>query len=502
MTIDEILAIESISEKILYLKKGRKTPLPDAKALEADWNPNQHEIITDKDKYPKIKIVTEKEKTVFDESANKARTEPAKTKEVEPNRIALPIEQDIVNVQTAFTVGTDPKMDCEPDESEQGLFNALKKLLQRNKIRYQNRKIVRSWLAEQECAEYWYLVKDDGFWAKLKRKIANIFGKASPEYRLKSVLWSPFNGDKLYPFFDDSNNLVAFSREYIRKTIDGFDITCFMTITKDKVYQWELDAQWSENIEKTFKHGFNKLPVLYCYRPEAYCEKIKPLRIRLEKLMSSYADCIDYHFFPILMLFGDVQNFSGEFKNRVVELTGQGANAAYLTWDQASDTVKLELDSIIEKIYSMTNTPRISFENLQGIGNAVSGVAFKYVFMGAHMAVENHAEVIGEFLQRRVNFLISALASINPSLSSAAETIDIDVNIEPYMIDSIDNDVATAIKALSGGVWSQEHAIAFAGNADRLSEELEKIKADQEEKMNKEVEQQSKLSQFNRKNEG
>ena len=32
------------------------------------------------------------------------------------------------------------------------------------------------------------------------------------------------------------------------------------------------------------------------------------------------------------MLFGDVQNFSGEFKNRIVELTGQGANARYLTW--------------------------------------------------------------------------------------------------------------------------------------------------------------------------
>ena len=33
------------------------------------------------------------------------------------------------------------------------------------------------------------------------------------------------------------------------------------------------------------------------YRPEAYCEKIKTLRIRLKKLLSNYADCIDYHFF-------------------------------------------------------------------------------------------------------------------------------------------------------------------------------------------------------------
>ena len=326
-TIDEVLRIEDIDQKIAYLKKGRKTELPDAVKLYNDWNPNRHEIITDTEKYPKIKITVEKEKEVYDEKTGKTTTIPKKTKDVEPNRIALPIEQDIVNIQTAFTVGTEPKMNCEPEENEQGLFSALRKVLEKNKIKYQNKRIVRSWLSEQECAEYWYVVKDDGFWAKLKRKIGNLFGASAPEYRLNSVIWSPFRGDNLYPFFDDSNNLVAFSREYKKKDLDDVEITCFMTITADSVYQWEFIDGWKS--VSSFKHGFKKLPVLYCYRPEAYCEKIKTLRVRLEKLMSNYADCIDYHFFPILMLFGDVQNFSGEFKNRVVELTGEGANAQY-----------------------------------------------------------------------------------------------------------------------------------------------------------------------------
>lgn len=272
-----------------------------------------------------------------------------------------------------------------------------------------------------------------------------------------------------------------------------------MTITADSVYQWELTDDWKPI--PSFKHGFKKLPVLYCYRPEAYCEKIKTLRVRLEKLMSNYADCIDYHFFPILMLFGDVQNFSGEFKNRVVELTGEGANAQYLTWNQASDTVKLELDSLIEKIYSMTNTPRISFENLKGSGNALSGVAFDYVFLSTHLNVENLAEVIGEFMQRRVNFLVSALGSINSSLEKASETIDIDVEIEPYRLDNIDDRVSTAVKAVSGNVWSQKHGVLFAGNADRLEEELQQIKEEQEEKQRMEIEKQSKMSQNNPQNE-
>ena len=491
-TLEEILSIPEIERKIYYLKKGRKTELPNAHALYNDWNPNRHEIVIDEEKYPKIKITTKPEERITDPTTGKEYIEPAVKKEVEPNRIALPIEQDIVNIQTAFTVGTEPTLDCQPDQSEESLLSALKQVFKKNKLKYQNKKVVRAWLSEQEVAEYWYVVKDDGFWAKLKRKVAGIFGKSKPEYRLKSAIWSPFRGDQLYPFFNDNGDLVALSREYKKKDLDDVEITCFMTITKDMVYQWELTSNWTD--KGSFAHGFKKLPVIYMYRPEAYCEKIKSLRVRLEKLLSNYADCIDYHFFPILMLFGDVQNFSGEFKNRIVELTGQGANAQYLTWSQTSETVKLELDQLIEKIYSMTGTPRISFENLKGSGNILSGVAFRYAFMGAHMAVENHAEVVGEFIQRRVNFLISALGSINASLEAASETIDVDVQIQPYTIDNLMDNIEIAVKAIQGGVWSQKHGIMFAGNIDNLQDELNQIKEEQAEKQKNDVEKKKQLS--------
>ncbi|WP_106832321.1 phage portal protein [Parabacteroides pacaensis] len=471
-TIEEILANEDIDRKIYYLKKGRKTQLPDRDKLYADWDPNKHEIF-DEEKYPQIEVTIEQEKEVFDEKSGKTTVIPKKTKKVDPNRIALPLEQDIVNIQTAFTVGTEPKMDCSPAESEKGIFEALRQVLKKNKIKYQNRKIVRSWLSEQECAEYWYVTKDDGFWTKLKVKVANLFGKAMPQYKLRSVLWSPFRGDKLYPFFDDSGDMVAFSREYKKKDLDDHEITCFMTVTGDMVYQWELDKGWE--MVTAFKHGFKKLPILYCYRPEAYCEKIKTIRVRLEKLLSSYADCIDYHFFPILKLFGEVEKFTGEFRNRVVQLTGENADAAYLTWNQASDPVKVEFENHFNQAYALTNTPRISFDQLKGSGNALSGVSFRYVFMGAHMAVENSAEEIGAFMQRRVNFLVSALGSINTNFEKASETIDVEVEIVPYMIDNIDDKVTTAVSAVSGGVWSRREGIMFAGNADRIDEELKEI---------------------------
>jgi len=106
--------------------------------------------------------------------------------------------------------------------------------------------------------------------------------------------------------------------------------------------------------------------------------------------------------------------------------------------------------------------------------------------MGAHMSVENHAEVIGDFMQRRVNFLVSALGAINPyEFDKASQTIDTDVDLVPYMIDSKADDVTTAVAAVNGGIWSRREGIMFAGNADRIDEELKEIEEEQATKNNK-----------------
>lgn len=482
MTLEEILALEDIDQKIEYLKKGRKTPMPNSNELWDEWNPDRHPIMINKELFPDREVLIEEKKEGIDTKGNPIEI-PAKYKTEPINRIPLPLEQDIVNIQTAFTVGTEPALNCDPQyDAEENLFSALKHIFRKNKIKYQNKRIVRAWLAETEVAEYWYAVKDDSFWAKIMRKAKKTFGgKVKPSMTLRSVIWSPFRGDKLYPFFENEDYL-ALSREYKKKDINGQEITCFMTVTSTHVYQWEQTDGWHEVKDKTFKHGFEKNPSLYAWRAEPYCRKIKPIRERLEKLLSSFGDCIDYHFFPILMLFGDVGGLLGKTKDRMVKLEGEGANAQYLVWQQAPDVVKYEAETLTNQAYDLTNTPRISFSVLKGFsGNAPSGDAFKFLFMGAHMAVSNHAEVIGEFLQRRVNFLVSALGSINPSeYMEASKTIDIETEIVPYMIDNLSEKVTTAVKASGGPIWSTKEGIMFAGNADRVDEEMKLIKDEQE----------------------
>lgn len=139
MTLAEILALEDIDKKIQYLKKEKES--------------------------------------IFDEKSGRTIESPAEYETEEVNRITIPLEQDIVNIQTAFTVGTEPKMECNTeDEDEKSLLTALKSTLQKNKIKYQNKKVVRSWLSEQEVAEYWYATDADSFWDKFWAKVKKTFG--------------------------------------------------------------------------------------------------------------------------------------------------------------------------------------------------------------------------------------------------------------------------------------------------------------------------------------
>lgn len=477
--IDEILLNPDIGYRISQLKLYRgKYKVPDTVKNKSDWEPTLHEIITDKKKYPDSNVITKKGKTVFSATTGVETVTDPETDRVEANRISLPLEQDQINIHTAFTVGTEPSITCETDDDgEKNLLSALKYTLKKNFVKYVNKKEVRSWLSEQEVAEYWYATSDtDGFWSKLWRKLKSVAGVKSLN-RPKCVIWSPFRGDTLYPIMDN-DDMIGFLRGYKVKNTDNSEIYCYMLVTDSSVYTWKLiGGSWTEDV---FKHGFSKIPIIYMWRPENLCAKVRNIRIRIEKILSQYADCIDYHFFPYLLLFGQIENFQGKAKNHIIQMMGQNASAQYLTWNQVPDTVKFEVNTLLDLYYSLTNTPRISFEQLKAM-TAVSGVAFKFYFMGAHMAVENHAEEVGPFLQRRINFLVTALGEMNAELSKPSQTIDVETSIIPYMIDNISDKVKTAVLAAGAPIWDKKTGIAFVGNIDKVDEVYNALMEEQKE---------------------
>lgn len=480
MTLQEILSQENISEKIRLIKQARKTPQPDVEQLRRDWDPMLHDVMDEKKRPNEIKVISPEER---DPLTGKV-TRIAVTKEEPVNRIPLPLEQDIVNIHTAFTVGTEPKLTCETDDDkEKELFKVVKTIDRKNKIKYHNKRVVRSWLSEREVAEYWYTVEDESFWKLILNKVKSVLGiKTNATRKFKCAIWSPFRGDTLWPFFDDTNDYKGLGREYKVKNTDGTVINYFQFVDNTHVYLWVQDgSDWKDADKHPFRHYFPKNPTIYSPRQNSLCEKIRPIRNRLETIISNYGDCIDYNFFPKLVATGTVvKNNPKAARGGLVELEN-GADLKYLSWQQTPEAAKLEIDTLTERAYSLTNTPRISFENLQGLGNAFSGVSFKYAFMGAHMAVEMHAETLGEHLQRRYNFLVSAIGSVNTAYAGAAQTIDIDVEIVPYMIDDTAEKIKNASEAVTGGIASRKTGIILAGlvEEDNIDDELEAIEADE-----------------------
>lgn len=472
MTLEEIYKLQP-KERLDELKK-RKTKAPNAIELMKDWDEKQHSVFNEEIR-PKRRVMIEDE--IRDERGKV--TKEAKYEKKEVNRIAIPIEQDIVNIHTAFTVGVEPTLILESeDESEQSFLSAIKRLYRQNKMKYMNKKVVRSWLSEQEVAEYWYTVEDKTWWKKITNKILNYIGLSMPDRKMKVAIWSPFRGDKLYPYFNDEGDLIVISREYETTDPDGQNkVTMFMSVDKTHVTYYK-----NGEFQKQFRHMFDKIPVMYMYRPEPYCMKIKTMRERLETLLSNFADCLDYNFFPKLAAKGVVEGIMGRGTGSEIIQLEDGAEISYLTWSQSPEMAKLEFDNLTERMYGMTNTPRVTFENLKGTGNAFSGVSFKYVFMSAHMAVSNHAEDVEEYLQRRLNFIIHALGVINPKLKEISETIEIETEVVPFMINNKKDDVDLAVAAVSGGVASVKQGIILSGLTDAIADELEMIKEDKKEK--------------------
>ena len=86
------------------------------------------------------------------------------------------------------------------------------------------------------------------------------------------------------------------------------------------------------------------------------------------------------------------------------------------------------------------------------------------------------------------------MGSVNSTLEEASETIDVDVQMQPYKLEDIKDKIDTAIKAKDGGIWSQQRAITFVGNVDAVLDEIEAIKEEQAEKQKNDIEKQKQLS--------
>src|SRR5690606_3924182 len=150
-----------------------------------------------------------------------------------------------------------------------------------------------------------------------------------------------------------------------------------------------------------------------------------------------------------LLAFLNVDGAQGQQKGeqgKTVALKGEKADVKYVTWDQVINAVEFEVGQLVNFIYSLTQTPNISFEEMKEMGD-LSGVAFDRIFLDAHLAARTEIEGgYGELIQRGINLEKSLLASMEVSLRGAFGDLSVTFEAPHFKLEDVDADVSLAIK--------------------------------------------------------
>lgn len=465
MTVQEIFQLASANDVISELKSCRFIPQPDVQSAEKALNPLNHDINN---------VILRPDKRVQvsnDQDANSAQKvistdgESTNFKTVKVGRVALALQRLIIKRAVSFCFGNEPLYNATPvNDKETMITEALKRILHDVKSKSLNRKIGRSIFGYKECAEYWYPIE----------KPNTKYGFPS-KYKMRCVLFSPEFGDTLYPYFDETGDMVAFSRSFSR-TSNNVAVDYFETFTDQAHWLW-VNGQNGYEVVPGFPKtvGIGKIPVIYGHQPMFETEDVDKLIDRLETLLSNFADTNDYHASPKIFTTGQINGWAQKGESGAVIEGEEGATMQYVSWLQAPEAVKLEIETLLKMIYTITQTPDISFESVKGLG-AVSGVALKLLFMDAHLKVQDKCEIFDDYLQRRVNVLLAYIGKMNDSLSKDCETVIIEPEIVPYMITSDIDDLNYWMTANGNKpVVSQEESIVGVGLSKNPEQTLKKL---------------------------
>lgn len=416
-SINEIMQIDDAT-RIYQLLTARKRPFK--KLLDIvlrEYDPYQHKIFNKQyRKNKKVKIKTGNNDPITGEPIYKEKT-------VERVRVAVPIQRVIVERSVGFLFSIPVKYNLEVNreatQQEIDVHNSVLNIFKDNKIEYLDKKICRTLISERECAELWYFLLD-----------AN--GKPK-EMRCK--LLSPTRGDILYPHFDDYDRMDGFARKYIVTDEDGVSVTHFDVYTESLVYKYINDGSGLKLLEIPKQHGFTKIPVIYYRQEESEWDSVQPVIERVEDLLSNWGDTNDYFGSPSYFVKGQLSGFAdkGE-QGRVYQSVGDNADMRVLSWDSSPQSITSELANLINIIFSYTQTPDVSFENMKTLGGNTSGVAIRLMFTDPHMKAEMKIELFGEMFTRRYNLVLNGyVTSLKAIPESAYVNIRVVPKFKPYL---------------------------------------------------------------------
>lgn len=459
---------------------------------KAEIDPKEHAIY-DESKRPRKKVV--KPVVGTDGKPMMGPDGKPQTREgsIDPTRLSLPLQEIIVTRRVAFMNLGKVKLFAEPkDDLEERAFNLLQRLRENNKVGFKEAEIATIVHKELQAAKLYYSTDADdaSHWG----------GYSAVKKDFKLQVLAPSTGDRLLPVFNSRGVLVYFGRGY-KRTADllevmasGGDpkdaekeIECLDIYSAEKLYRFEkdegdsVDGGWS--LVDAVDLPYKKIPVIYYSRDKPIWANVQPLIERLETCLSDLSDANSYNASPLLAFLnvnGAEAQAKGE-QGKAVSLKGDKADVKYVTWDQVINAVEFEVKTLVNFIYSLTQTPNISFEEMKELGK-LSGVAFDRIFLDAHLAARTEIEGgYGELIQRGINLEKSLLSSMETQLRTPLANLSVTFEAPHFKLEDLESDVNLAIQAKEGGLISQETAIGISGLVTNVQDELDRIKGEVKE---------------------
>jgi len=377
-----------------------------------------------------------------------------KQRTVKSIRSPVNYAKKIVTTSCAFEVGE--PITLTPSDENNPLFLEVKRLWKSNRIddKFQKLKITQK--VQTETAIHFF-VKENSTTAKVTQTAG-----ANAVRDIRSNVLTVEQGI-MSPYFDATYDLAAFTWQFVTKNASGKDVNNTWVFDTTKVYKIS-DESGSLQINSELPHGFDRIPIVYMEQEFPEWFDVEGLIDRYEVALSKLGVSNDYSGHPILLTYGDLNilpeanddgktiNFPIKFKDDDVTKPYNG-DAKFLTNDNAPEAVKLEMETIRELIFSMTQTPDISFEKMKSIG-AISGVALRLMFLDPLIKAKMNEGQNRTIAERMINIMISGITGVTDVNSKSATTdLVIDVKFNSILpVDMVENSTVVANGASSNSM--------------------------------------------------
>lgn len=448
-TLEEILVEGRKPDEIIADLKTKELVIPAWSDLEKEYNPKKHPIMVDPSYVDILRADGKTEKVT---------------------RVAVPLQKLAAARITQMCFGLPVKRVYKPkDDNEKKVAVILEKIFLKNRINSVNIDRGVKLFASCESATFWYAVEKDN----------NFYGEQS-KLKLRCKSYSPMNGDAIYPLFDEDDDMIALSLNYTRVT-GTLTVEYFDVFTNTKHHQWKrklTDNVWTESVNE--KITLTKIPAVYIYRSKPIWEDSNNDVYEIEWTLSRNGNYIRKNSKPLFVIFSDEETQIGKEQpneGKAVLQYPKGSEAKYVTWEQATESIKFQIESLFRTFFTGLQLPDMSFDSMKTA--PMSGEARKMMFIDAQMKVLQEQGAWLEMFDREVNVVKEYMKIMFPKYANAIDSLLVENIITPFVI-SDEKETINNIMTATGGapVLSQREGVEYLGWSEDVEKTMGELKSE------------------------